>query len=247
MTASTIMWPASGLEIFTINMAGSTFNERFDMPEEWRAAILTNRYHSGGSGLSDKTGGDGGYSGNGGGGGGGGGARGDPGGGNRWDRWQDHGGGGDRRDGQDGGHGRKSDHVNSGDPGNSKYKDDNDNTGAWKRAHPDRYTNPVNPHVCPQIKAVLQPLVDASEKIKPFVLCRLAGSTLSAVVLAAGFRGEQENEDIICPTYAVGRCNTEDCKRAHLFCSECPSGYAKNFAKVVGPGVQKYLAGDRLR
>ena len=87
MTASTIMWPGSGLEMFAINMAGSTYNKRFDMPEEWRAAILTNRYHGGSSGLSDKNKGAGVYPGNGRGvGGDRGGARGEHGGGNKWDR-----------------------------------------------------------------------------------------------------------------------------------------------------------------
>ena len=34
MTVSIIMWPGSGLEMFALGMAGSTFSERFDMLEE---------------------------------------------------------------------------------------------------------------------------------------------------------------------------------------------------------------------
>ena len=83
MNASIIMWPGSGLKIFALGMAGSTFSERFDMLEEWRAAILNYRYHGGSGGVSDKNGGGGGYPRyGGGGGGGGGGARGNYNGGN---------------------------------------------------------------------------------------------------------------------------------------------------------------------
>ena len=75
-------------------MTGSIFSQRFDMPEEWRAAILTDGYH-GGSGRSRDKNGGGGYPGNGGGTGGypgngrggcgdGGGACGGYGGGNEW-------------------------------------------------------------------------------------------------------------------------------------------------------------------
>ena len=109
MTASRILWPGSGLEMFAINMASSTYNERFDMPEEWRAAILTNRYYGDNSGLSDKNGGAGGYPGNGGGGDGRKSACGDYGGGNKANGGQAHGGGGRGRGGGGGrGNGRRN-------------------------------------------------------------------------------------------------------------------------------------------
>ena len=99
ISASIIMWPGLGLKMFALGMAGSTFSERFDMPEEWRAAILTDRYHGGSGGSRDNNGGGGGYPSNGGGGGGnGGGARGGYIGGNEWEGGRSRSGGGGRRD-----------------------------------------------------------------------------------------------------------------------------------------------------
>ena len=77
--------------------------------------------------------------------------------------------------------------------------------------HPDRYTNRVNPHVCPQISEALKPLIDQGDKIDIFKLCQLAGIKLGALVIAAGFGGADKGEDIICAAYASGECTYNNC------------------------------------
>ena len=111
--------------------------------------------------------------------------------------------------------------------------------------HPDRYTNLVNPHVCPQISEALKPLIDQGDKIDIFKLCKLAGIKLGAFAIAEGFGGNEKGEDIICAPYSAGECCYTNCKRAHLHCNECPQGYAANFRNRIVPGVAKWMAGER--
>ena len=115
----------------------------------------------------------------------------------------------------------------------------------WKKNHPDRYINRVNPHVCPQIAEALKPLIDQGEEIDMNKLCALAGIKLGSLVITEGFGGNDKNEDIICAAYVAGECTFNKCKRAHIHCNECPQGYAAKFRNRIVPGVAKWMAGER--
>ena len=78
--------------------------------------------------------------------------------------------------------------------------------GLWKKKHPERYTNPINPHVCPQIKEAMKPITDKGDKVHMVNLAILADVTLGPIVMIDGFEGKDEGEDILCASYMAGKC-----------------------------------------
>ena len=48
-------------------------------------------------------------------------------------------------------------------------------------------------------------------------------------------------DDGICPAYSSGKCTYNNCKAAHLYKEELPTGYTSNFCTVVDPGVKAYV------
>ena len=113
--------------------------------------------------------------------------------------------------------------------------------------HPERYSNPVNPHVCPEITAAVQPIIDKGDTPRLYDLCELAGVKGGAVIMPPGFGGASKGEDIVCARYTMGQCNFAGCKKAHLYCQECPVGFATKVATSIAPGVAKYMTGERAK
>ena len=91
----------------------------------------------------------------------------------------------------------------------------------------------------------MKPIINKGDEVKMNKICSLAGVRLGTLVKADGFGGAEKSEDIICPQYAVGKCTFPNCKRAHLYCAECPEGFGQKFGNAIVPGVAKWMAGER--
>ena len=113
--------------------------------------------------------------------------------------------------------------------------------------HPERYSDPVNPHICPEIAQAVNPIITKGDTPRLFDLCALAGVRIGTLVMPPGFGGASKGEDIVCPRYTMGQCTHAGCKKAHLYCQECPRGFATKIATAIAPGVAKYMTGERAK
>ena len=83
--------------------------------------------------------------------------------------------------------------------------------------HPERYSNSVNPHVCPEITEVVKSIINKGDTPKLYNLCALAGVQLGPFVMPPGFGGATKGKDIVCARYTMGECSLPGCKEAHLY------------------------------
>ena len=73
-------------------------------------------------------------------------------------------------------------------------------------------------------------------------LCRSAGTTFFKLSAWDGFGGDKENEDLICPAFAMGLCKFDKCILAHMYDSEMPKGYAGHLLKTVETATKNFKA-----
>ena len=108
---------------------------------------------------------------------------------------------------------------------------------AWREAHRSRYGKTAkNPKVHPDVQ-------EAIVRIKGPTFDKICDACNSSHYKMKQCHGIEEG---VCPAYAAGMCNYEQCVARHLMANEMPRGWLGTYTSALRKGMKRIRDGEEI-